>query len=685
MSTLVNNYLQHLSNIEKGECWYLVKQDTSFWKQCYFVSILESFKKQSNTLNFESFFSSKIEELNTKKNLDLPDTHRALRVAYFYGLISDPEAQYRNYSKANITDVYIEILKRTNGEFEKTELYKDIIQSQIEKIYISSIIDEKSDSIRKDFRLYPVIFLYKILLELGRSTGNFQISLDEYKFFVITQPTYENFLDCLFLIKESRNDLRILEKAKHYRGKLDSRFNLTLNELPTLEIDSKSISLNINSIQYISDLVYSYENGGFVNSAENYIHFLTSIKKNRQKKSGDLLVDTQHSISLPKPFLLLAGVSGTGKSRFVREQVPEDERKERYQLVAVRPDWHEPSDLLGYVSRLSGQAQYVMTDVLKFIVKAWKAVENAGLLRNNEVAGSKALLEQVPPYWLCLDEMNLAPVEQYFADYLAVIESRKWVWHNEDEFSYQTEALLSPTAWEDIANFQEQLDVDDELWDFFQTNGIGIPFNLIVAGTVNMDETTHAFSRKVLDRALSFDFSEFYPNDFDAFFEPKTQQKQLSYPIYSQITQNDFDELAFASKSIEFLTALNKQFENTPFKLGYRALNELLLSVKSFQPQTDEELQAVWDDFVMLKVLPRIEGDENKLYSVTQDGRSVLDDIEMVLAKHLSAIWHDNDAVRVDFWQTDVQGKPLKIKCRTKPKLANMKAQLTNRGMVSFW
>lgn len=67
MSTLVNNYLRHLNNIEKGECWYLVKQDTSFWKQCYFVSILESFKKQSNTLNFESFFSSKIEELNTKK------------------------------------------------------------------------------------------------------------------------------------------------------------------------------------------------------------------------------------------------------------------------------------------------------------------------------------------------------------------------------------------------------------------------------------------------------------------------------------------------------------------------------------------------------------------------------------------------------------------------------------------
>lgn len=416
---------------------------------------------------------------------------------------------------------------------------------------------------------------------------------------------------------------------------------------------------------------------------------IPSEKRLEKKKVITEKLDKQNILStditqLPKPFLLLAGVSGTGKSRFVREQVPEEERKDRYQLVAVRPDWHEPSDLLGYVSRLSGQAQYVMTDVLKFIVKAWKAIAKADLLHNNEVSGLKERLEQVPPYWLCLDEMNLAPVEQYFADYLAVIESRKWVW-NDNEFSYQTEALLSPTAWEDIANFKEQLDVDDDLWDFFQTNGIGIPFNLIVAGTVNMDETTHAFSRKVLDRALSFDFSEFYPNDFDAFFEPKTQPKRLSYPIYSQVTQNDFDGLEFAEKSIEFLTTLNSQFENTPFKLGYRALNELLLSVKSFQPQTIEELQAVWDDFVMLKVLPRIEGDENKLYSATQEGLSVLDDIETVLKKYLSEIWQDGDFVRIDFWQTEAKGDVLKTKCRTKPKLANMKAQLINRGIVSFW
>ncbi|AUI66325.1 MULTISPECIES: MrcB family domain-containing protein [Glaesserella] len=403
--------------------------------------------------------------------------------------------------------------------------------------------------------------------------------------------------------------------------------------------------------------------------------------KSEQQKSEVIAENDvkQNLLSIPKPFLLLAGISGTGKSRFVREQVVESERSERYQLVAVRPDWHEPSDLLGYVSRLSGTAQYVMTDVLKFIVKAWQAVEKAQLIENNTVKGSKEKLAEVAPYWLCLDEMNLAPVEQYFADYLSIIESRKWEWVSPNHFIYKTEALLSATAWDTIVGFKEQLGVSEKLWNFFQQNGIGIPFNLIVAGTVNMDETTHAFSRKVLDRALSFDFSEFYPNDFEYFFAPKTQQKQLTYPIYSQLTQENLteEELVFAKKSTQFLTALNKKLENTPFKLGYRALNELLLGLKSYQPKNDDELEAVWDDFVMMKVLPRIEGDENKL-------GTVLDDVGNVLETNLTHIWND-ELTRLDFWQTDNDGNEYKVKCRTKPKLAHMKMQLIKRGMVSFW
>src|SRR5690606_11320177 len=186
------------------------------------------------------------------------------------------------------------------------------------------------------------------------------------------------------------------------------------------------------------------------------------------------------------------------------------------------PDWHEPSDLLGYVSRLTGVAEYITTDILCFIIKAWKAVLDAGIEickdSNDKLvfSGNRDQLSQIPPFWLCLDEMNLAPVEQYFADYLSILETREWGWL-EEKFTYYTDSLLKPNALNeihDIQKFREKIGLDDKFydhaWEFFKDNGIGIPFNLLVAGTVNMDETTHGFSRKVLDRALSFDFGEFF-------------------------------------------------------------------------------------------------------------------------------------------------------------------------------
>ena len=116
-----------------------------------------------------------------------------------------------------------------------------------------------------------------------------------------------------------------------------------------------------------------------------------------------------------KPFLLLAGISGTGKSRIVRElaracwEADSEEYKaqkpKNFTMIQVKPNWHDSSELIGYVSRVSGQPEYVAGDFLKFIAKAWENLD--------------------VPHFLCLDEMNLAPVEQYFAEYLSVIESRK--------------------------------------------------------------------------------------------------------------------------------------------------------------------------------------------------------------------------------------------------------------------
>lgn len=542
---------------------------------------------------------------------------------------------------SNLIDIFDILIQENKKEYE-LELFKWLLDKEV---------GESSEKLTK-------------LLTILSDESIYKLPLEESDIDFIMGGIYEKLSKGSYISihgdKESKGTLRVLGNI------LDNKLNFFIGG------DNKrrlTLSDNVSN-----DFLENYSKRSLLRFDLQHID-LNELKQENTKKQESQQSLSFNAISLPKPFLLLAGVSGTGKSRFVREQVAETEREERYQLVAVRPDWHDPSDLLGYTTRLSGTAQYVMTDVLKFIVKAWQAVEKARLIANGVVGGDKTQLANVPSYWLCLDEMNLAPVEQYFADYLSVLETREWQWADNDNFTYHTEALLSPTIWADIENFQQTLGVSDELWAFFQQNGIGIPFNLIVAGTVNMDETTHAFSRKVLDRALSFDFSEFYPNDFSAFFEPTTKPTLLSYPIYSQLKQGDLDD-ELVNKSIGFLTALNEKFENTPFKLGYRALNELLLSVHAFQPKPDKELQAVWDDFVMTKVLPRIEGDETKV-------GKVLDEVETVLKTHFAEIW---ETKRPDLWRElkDEQNNLLEIECRSKAKLAHMQ-KLLKSGMVSFW
>ena len=195
-----------------------------------------------------------------------------------------------------------------------------------------------------------------------------------------------------------------------------------------------------------------------------------------------------------KPFLLLAGISGTGKSRIVRElaracwdegsEEYEAQKPQNFEMVQVKPNWHDSSELIGYVSRVSGSPVFVAGDFLKFVAKAWE---------NPEV-----------PYFLCLDEMNLAPVEQYFAEYLSVVESRKC----QEDGTITTDPILEKSKEDWYRVLTAELTDSEDVRKRFLNEGICIPQNLIVVGTVNMDETTFSFSRKVLDRAMTIEMNE---------------------------------------------------------------------------------------------------------------------------------------------------------------------------------
>lgn len=384
-------------------------------------------------------------------------------------------------------------------------------------------------------------------------------------------------------------------------------------------------------------------------------------------------IEESQLLRISKPFLILAGISGTGKSRFVRKQA--EQSGGEFKLIPVCPDWHEPSELLGYQSHLTEKPRYHTTEFLQFLFSAWQQIFPKVDITEKGISLDPVILNQIPPFWLCLDEMNLAPVEQYFADYLAVIESREWLWEN-GKVEYHCDSLIPASIF---IEFGEQFQLEQDLLDFFKQFGMPLPFNLIVVGTVNMDETTHGFSRKVLDRALSFDFSEFYPNDFSQYFEQKDEPIALSYPVYSSVKPENLPVIdSDGQKSIQFLSALNEILAQTPFKLGYRALNELLLSVVCFNPQTEEDLHAVWDDFLMFKLLPRLEGDEDKL---AYKEKNILQALLEILPEQLK-IWEQNH--RKDFLRQR-EGAEIMIPCRSRSKLEWMVAKLNRSQFTIFW
>ena len=359
-----------------------------------------------------------------------------------------------------------------------------------------------------------------------------------------------------------------------------------------------------------------------------------------------------------KPFLLLAGISGTGKSRIVRELAracwdvdsPEytAHKPKNYEMVQVKPNWHDSSELIGYVSRINGE-QYVVGPFLRFMVKA--------------------ILDPNTPYFLCLDEMNLAPVEQYFAEFLSVIESRK-----QENGKVVTDPIVDYEPTEAYKNLIDQLFDDDEIRaEYLKEKGgkrLSIPQNLIVVGTVNMDETTFSFSRKVLDRAMTIEMNEV--NLAGGLTQKHETIGKLNFDDLVGMNVEGVDvyanHLEVCDKAIAYLQKINDVLEGTPFKVAYRTRNEFLLYVVNNLPYrkdedgnelSEEEVVArALDEISSMKVLSRIEGDDQKVK-------------EELLARLEQAV-------------TDMLPETLHEKSVSLAKLKEMKERCKT-GFTSFW
>ena len=237
----------------------------------------------------------------------------------------------------------------------------------------------------------------------------------------------------------------------------------------------------------------------------------------------DGLIENFYLSLKSKPFVILAGTSGTGKTKLVK--LFAEAIGAAFELVSVRPDWSDGSDLFGHTD-LNGN--FIPGPVCS--------------------AFDTAINEPKRPVFMCLDEMNLARVEYYLSDFLSVIESR--------------EKINGHIVTEGIAQYEN-----------------GIPENLYVIGTVNMDETTFPFSKKVLDRANTIEFSyvDLMPKQRTGeTFAPQKLPNDFLSTEYLVLAADCTEDKALVEKICTELQALNGKLLKANAHVGFRVRDEIV-------------------------------------------------------------------------------------------------------------
>ncbi len=346
--------------------------------------------------------------------------------------------------------------------------------------------------------------------------------------------------------------------------------------------------------------------------------------------AGDGMLKRLAAALRTKPFAILAGHSGTGKSQLVRRLAYMTCNNERlakegegktapgnFCMVQVKPNWHDSTDLLGYYSEMGGR-HFVNTPFVEFVCKAHAYPET--------------------PFFVCLDEMNLAPVEQYFAEYLSAIESMErkggvWVTDPivEVDGAGETDENGRPKADWDILGQVMKGAASTEAAEWIAAHGLTIPKNLFVVGTVNMDETTCQFSRKVLDRAMTLLMNEVKFGSMAA-SKKASEEELLDEAGIGFFLDGDVRGEVGAIES-GLLDGINEPLANTAFMVAYRFANEYALyeaawaklkgvNLTSAAEEDKKKLASeALDQVVLMKLLPRIHGERSAVKAIFEGGK----------------------------------------------------------------
>ncbi len=366
--------------------------------------------------------------------------------------------------------------------------------------------------------------------------------------------------------------------------------------------------------------------------------------------------------------IVLSGLSGSGKTQIVKAFA--EALGGVAKIIPVKPNWTSSDDLIGYYNPL--QMSFLPTPFTEAIVEA---INNPNQL-----------------YFICLDEMNLARAEYYFAEFLSKLEERSkqpeielYANHEEElfvsEFSTLLNLIESSINGKKIKSWQEFLDNEEARKKFFEMLGntdkesmlqlhskmkrrlidilkfpstIRIPDNVRFIGAINVDETTHYFSPKILDRihVVKFDNPLLFEEQVNSWFENTENEKEL-IPVYVQpnlfsqreefpkVNNTKLSAITEKLKAINhrFLLPLNIDFGIRSIRqsLNYAELNK---STFDFGDAFDISLNTV----ILQKIFPRFIFDGSETAKNGELKLTVLKEFQ----KYLAEIFHD-DYFSVDY------------------------------------
>jgi len=302
-----------------------------------------------------------------------------------------------------------------------------------------------------------------------------------------------------------------------------------------------------------------------------------------------------------KGFVILAGLTGTGKTKLPQLFCDLILDEKQHLFVPVRPDWRDSKPLIGYFNPIEGL--YEDTKLLSLIESA----------RDNWINAQAKV-----PFILLLDEMNLARVEYYFADFLSVLESGR-----DENTGFLTKEPILLHSLEKNCQTRNGESIPSE---------IKLPPNLYFVGTVNIDETTYSFSPKVLDRAFVV---EFWQVDLEKFQRKRSGEingvakQQLKSLIIEDLSRNG-KFLAYTEEDVDSaiqslgtlfkdLKGLHEILQKFGLHFGYRVIKEIALFYKNAVESMNKRIirfdsnEQILDYAILMKILPKIHGNRGKV------------------------------------------------------------------------